>query len=251
MKICLAQTKAIKGDIQANIANHLCLINQALAHQADAIFFPELSLTGYEPELAESLATTVHDARFEVFQEMSDTHTITIGAGLPVRTEKGIQITMLIFQPHQAIQAYAKQQLHTDELPYFVAGNNQIILWPDTLKMAPAICYESLQTSHVQNACALGAKVYQASVAKSKKGLDKAYAHYPIIAQQYQMPILMVNCVGYCDNFESAGGSAIWNSKGELIATLDGGSEGVLVVDLEGEELGVDFKTIMSYPEIA
>ncbi len=244
MKICLAQTKAIKGDIQANIANHLCLINKALAHQADAIFFPELSLTGYEPELAESLATKVNDARFEVFQEMSNKHNITIGAGVPIRTEKGIQITMLIFQPNQAIQTYAKQQLHTDELPYFVAGNNQLILWPDTLKMAPAICYESLQTSHVQNACALGAKVYLASVAKSQKGLDKAYTHYSIIAQQCRMPVLMVNCVGYCDNFESAGGSAVWISTGELVEALDGGSEGVLVVDLEGTELGVAFKTI-------
>lgn len=237
MRICLAQSKSIKGDIEANIANHLHLINQALGQQADAVFFPELSLTGYEPELAEALATTPDDSRFEVFQEMSDLHSICIGVGMPIRTAKGIQITMLVFQPNLPIQTYAKQQLHTDEMPYFVEGTEQLILWPDTLKLAPAICYESLQASHVQHVHDLGASVYLASVAKSQSGLDKAYAHYPAIARKYRMPVLMVNCVSYCDNFESVGGSAVWNSNGELVGALDGVSEGVLVVGLGGREV--------------
>lgn len=231
MKICLAQTKSVKGDIEANIANHLRLINEALAHQADAIFFPELSLTGYEPELAASLATTPDDKRFVVFQEVCNAHAITIGVGMPIRTDKGIRITMLIFQPFQAVQTYAKQQLHADELPYFVEGEHQLILWLETLKVAPAICYESLQTSHVHHAHAMGAGVYLASVAKSQSGVDKAYAHYPVIAKQYQMPVLMVNCVGYCDNFESVGRSGFWNARGELMAALDS-SEGLLIHNL-------------------
>jgi len=240
MKICLAQTKTVKGNIEVNITNHLRFINQALAEKADAIFFPELSLTGYEPELAEKLATAPDDKRFEVFQEISNTHSITIGLGIPIRTVKGIEITMMIFQPDQALQTYAKQQLHADELPYFVAGNKQLIIFPDSLKIAPAICYESLQTNHAQKAKELGAKVYLTSVAKSQKGIDKAYTHYPTIAQQYQMPVLMVNCVGYCDNFESLGSSAFWNSRGELIAALDKVSEGILIVDLEDQTININ-----------
>lgn len=244
MKICLAQAKSIKGDVPANIANHLRLINQALTLHADAVFFPELSLTGYEPELAKTLATTPDDAMFMPFQELSDAHTITIGLGMPIRKEKGIQITMLIFQLHQVVQTYAKQQLHDDELPYFIEGSEQIILWPDTLKAAPAICYESLQISHAQNAHTKGATLYLASVAKSQKGLDKAYIHYPLIAKQYQMPVLMVNCVGYCDNFESTGGSAVWNNNGELISSLDNRSEGILLVDLIETEVTGSFSLI-------
>ncbi|GAB3512899.1 carbon-nitrogen hydrolase family protein [Emticicia fontis] len=244
MKICLAQTKSIKGDIQANIENHCRLINQAIAQMVDAIFFPELSLTGYEPELADSLATTPEDARFEIFQQISSKHIITIGAGMPIRTPKGIEIMMLIFQPNQPLQTYAKQQLHTDELPYFVEGNQQILLWPDSLKVAPAICYESLQTNHAENAHKLDAKIYLASVAKSQKGVDKAYLHYPIIAQQYQMPVLMVNCVGYCDNFESVGGTGYWNAKGELVRALNDSNEGLLIIDLETGEHHVKYLSI-------
>ena len=52
MKICAAQTRPVKGNIQQNIENHKKLINLAVVNGADIIIFPELSITGYEPELA-------------------------------------------------------------------------------------------------------------------------------------------------------------------------------------------------------
>ena len=236
MKIALAQTKAVKGDVAANIDNHLQMIETALAQGAAAVFFPELSLTGYEPELADALATTADDTRLEVFQQMSDKQSITIGVGMPLRTDKGITISMLIFQPNRPVQTYAKQRLHADEKPYFVEGDKQLILHLGQLAIAPAICYESLQAHHTTNAHQLGAKLYLASVAKSHKGINKAMLHYPAIARQHKIPVLMVNCVGYCDNFESTGASRYWNAEGELVIQM-GGEEGVLVVEAGGEKL--------------
>lgn len=55
MKIALAQIQYEKGDIARNIELHLIWIDQAIAQGADCIFFPELSLTGYEPTLPKSL----------------------------------------------------------------------------------------------------------------------------------------------------------------------------------------------------
>lgn len=57
MKIAIAQTRPFKGDISANIETHKKLIELAISYKADTIFFPELSVTGYEPELAKDLAT--------------------------------------------------------------------------------------------------------------------------------------------------------------------------------------------------
>jgi predicted amidohydrolase len=45
-----------KVKYKKNIDNHIKFIHIALSHHADAIFFPELSLTSYEPELAYDLA---------------------------------------------------------------------------------------------------------------------------------------------------------------------------------------------------
>ncbi|MFN7118879.1 MAG: carbon-nitrogen hydrolase family protein [Saprospiraceae bacterium] len=235
MKIGVAQLKTVKGDIAANITMHQRLLDLAVAAGADALFFPELSITGYEPELAKALATPPEDTRFDCFQHTSNQHNITIGLGMPTLAPTGIHISMLIFQPQQARQTYSKQLLHSDEFPYFVLGNQALILNIGNNKIAPAICYESLQTSHAEQAIELHADLYVASVAKSQKGMEKALQHYPSIAAAYGMPVLMSNCVGYCDNFVSVGGSAVWNRQGHLLAQLDDTQEGILIFDTETE----------------
>jgi predicted amidohydrolase len=122
MKISVAQIKPTKGDIAGNVMSHKKMIGLAIVHEADFIFFPELSLTGYEPELAKELAKNQDDKIFDGFQETSNDNNITIGIGVPTKVSSGIQISMLIFQPNSPRQAYAKQQLHPDEFPYFVSG---------------------------------------------------------------------------------------------------------------------------------
>lgn len=67
MKICVAQTRPIKGNISANIESHTKIILLASKLKSNAIFFPELSLTGYEPELAFELATDQYDKRLDDF----------------------------------------------------------------------------------------------------------------------------------------------------------------------------------------
>ena len=114
MKISIAQIRPIKGDILANTDKHRMLIELASSLKATSIFFSELSLSGYEPELAIELATNQDDSRFDTFQRISDTNKITIGLGMPTKTNIGIQISMIIFQPNTPRQTYSKQQLHSD-----------------------------------------------------------------------------------------------------------------------------------------
>lgn len=237
MKIGIAQTRPFKGDILANIDKHKMLTELASSLKATAIFFPELSLTSYEPELAKDLATNQDDNRLGDFQQISNDKKITIGLGLPTKTQTGIQISMIIFQPNKPRQTYSKQQLHSDEFPYFVNGDRQIILTVDNKRIAPAICYESLQPNHSDNARDLGAEVYLASVAKPQNGVNMAMTHYPEVAKRNSMPVLMSNCIGYCDNFESVGNSSVWTKEGLLLAQLDGKNEGLLIFDTETEEI--------------
>lgn len=237
MKICIAQTAPIKGNVSANIEAHNRFIDLALTFNAEAIFFPELSLTGYEPELAKKLASNQNDHRLDIFQQISDDNKIIIGLGLPTETESQIRISMIIFEPNKPRQTYSKQQLHSDEYPYFEKGVGQEIIKIANRHIAPAICYESLQPTHAENAFKLGADVYLASVAKSANGIEKAYDHYPRVAKQYRMPVLMSNCVGFCDNFLSIGKSAVWTKEGEIIGQLDDLTEGILIFDTETEEI--------------
>lgn len=230
MKICLAQTKPVK-DIAANITKHVRLIEIAVAKGADIVVFPELSITGYEPTLAAELAMNIDDECLNVFENISNGNNIIICAGLPTKCAAGYCITMVIFQPGKERRAYSKKYLHADEEPFFVSGENFAVLPVNGINIGLAICYELSVPEHSANAFKNGADVYLASVAKTTSGVERAYATLAGIAQKHSAIVLMVNSVGPSDNFIGAGGAAIWNSKGELLAQLNSISEGVLIVD--------------------
>ena len=231
MRVALIQNKPVACAIDVNARAHEAWIKKAATNGADMVFFPELSLTGYEPQHAERLALRADDARLDVFDMLSHALRITIGIGAPTLGFDGIRISTIVFRPGAARIVYSKQHLHADELPYFVAGDGQVTLASGLDVVAPAICYESLLPEHCAQAAALGATLYVASDAKSASGLAKAAVHYPTIARRHSLPVLMANCVGPCDGFEAGGGSAVWAAEGECLAQLPATSEGALLFD--------------------
>ena len=237
MKIGIAQTRPMKGDVAKNVDKHQKLIEKGLAEGMDMIVFPELSLTGYEPVLAEELALLPGDPRLDLFQETSDRHRIRIGVGAPIRSGSGICISMVIFQPDWPRQLYSKKYLHPDEEPFFVPGD-AVPAWCDPDPgVALAICYELSVPGHPADASRSGAAFYVASVAKSAEGVEKASPTLAAIARRYGMTVLMANSVGPCDDFVAAGRSSVWNRKGVLLDQLDGSREGILVFDTTTESM--------------
>ena len=233
MKIGVAQTRPVTGDIQRNLERHAILIDMALHHGAKVIVFPELSVTGYEPSLAKDLAIDQEDARFDIFQHFSDTKHATIGVGAPTASPEGPCISLLIFQPHKARELYSKMHLHQDEEPFFARGKPSAGLFGANGEIALAICYELSVAEHAASASKNGAEIYIASVAKPAAGVDVAANRLSEIAREYSMMALMSNCVGPTDGWESAGRTSVWDDKGVLLSQLDDKNEGILVVDTE------------------
>jgi predicted amidohydrolase len=237
MKICAAQTRPVKGNIQQNIINHKKLIELALSHGADAIIFPELSITGYEPGLANELATNEDDSRFNDFQKISDNSNITIGIGVPTKQAAGVCISMVIFQPDKPRQTYSKKYMHSSEDDFFVSGQNRTNLTGSKNNIAIAICYELSVAEHSENAFKNGATIYAASVVESVNGVDKALKNLSGIGNKYSMTVLMANCIGQTGIYNCPGKSSVWNSKGELLGQLNDEKEGIIMVDTETEEI--------------
>lgn len=231
MKLCVAQAKAVKGDIRSNIENHKKIIDLAISHGANTIIFPELSITGYEPTLAKELAICINDECLNDFQHISNAQKVTIGVGVPLKVDAGITISMVVFQPGQERDVYAKKYLHADEDPYFVSGQSTVSMLGDERDVALAICYELSVPEHVEDAYKCGAAIYVASAVKSTGGIGKAIERLAEIGVQYEMTVLLANAVGESDGFECAGRSAIWDNTGALVEQLDATSEGILVFD--------------------
>lgn len=231
MKICIAQVKSVTSDIQQNIENHKKWINLAVSFGANAIFFPELSLTAYEPALSKKLAINPNDKRLDIFRNISDANKIAIGVGAPTKHKEGVCISMIIFQPNKPRRLYSKHYLHEDEEPYFVAGSKSPLLTIGDQKIAIAICYEISIYAHCKNAYENGADIYLASAAKFTGGIDKGLDRLSLIGDKYSMTVLMANCTGIADGQECAGKSSVWNDRGTLLAQLDTSAEGILILD--------------------
>ena len=237
MKIAVAQTRPVKGEVAANIAHHKKLIALAVEHEATILVFPELSITGYEPELAAELATTQDDIRFDDFQLISNGSRITIGIGVPVRAATGVMIGMVLFEPNKPRQTYAKRYLHADELPYFIHGEEQVFLTGEKDKIALSICYELSVPGHAEYAFENGANIYLSSVAKSPAGAMKAIETLAETASRYSMAVLFSSCIGHCDNFDCGGKTSVLSKEGKLLAQLDDIHEGILIYDTDTEQV--------------
>jgi predicted amidohydrolase len=233
MKIAVAQTRPVRGNMQRNIEHHIPLIELAADNRADIIIFPELSVTGYEPSLAKQLATDEEDSRFTIFQQLSDKNNIIIGIGVPTKSEEGIYIGMVLFQPGQPPRVNAKAYLHPDEEPFFKPGPNLPALIIHNTHIAFAICYEISVPQHAETAFSNGAKIYIASVAKTVKGVEKAIHRLREIARTYGMTVLLSNCVGMSEDGECGGRSSAWDNTGSLLGQLNEMGEGVLMLDTD------------------
>jgi len=236
MKIAITQLKPVKGDIEKNIEAHIKWIRLAIQKGADMIVFPELSLTGYEPDLAKSLATNQDDARLGCFQQLSNNNKITIGVGLPTRNAGELNISMIIFQPDKGAMTYSKQYLYHTEASVFAAAFNPTVLHFESDVVAPAICFELSNKEHYEFAARNNATVYLASVLNSVEGVDADLQKLSDIAKKYKMATLMSNYIGESGGYKCAGKSSVWADNGELIKQLGENDEGLIIFDTVTKE---------------
>ncbi|MEL6671887.1 MAG: carbon-nitrogen hydrolase family protein [Bacteroidota bacterium] len=233
MKLALAQIRNMNGDLSRGWDRHLVMIRHAAQMGADQVYFPELSLIGYEPTLAAQLAPRVEALAWDDLDGLVDQHQLTVGLGAPWRTEQGLHIAMRIRQPQQAPFWYSKQYLHQDEEAWFTAASWHPGAWGQAPRIGLAICYEMSREAHLAALLPEGIDIYLASVAKHEAGMQAAVVRLEQVAKDHQIFTLIVNSLGPCDTFEAGGKSAIWGPGGRLLGQLDDAREGLLCLDTE------------------
>ncbi|MEO1211045.1 MAG: carbon-nitrogen hydrolase family protein [Cyanobacteria bacterium J06638_20] len=233
MKIGLAQVESHTGDIDGNIRHHLDVLSHLGASDVDLVMFPELSLSNYEPEIAESAGIDPKDKRLAAFQEFADKNGIAIGVGASVCTAEKPLISALVFVPHRTCIVVDKVYLHEDELPYFSAKSKPATVLELAQNIGIAICYEISVDAHIKSASTQNMDIYLASVAKTVAGITSAKERLSVKAKEFNVPILIVNSIGTCEGKEAGGGSAIIESDGTVVASLNDKEEAILIYDLQ------------------
>src|SRR5689334_11519889 len=94
--LAAAQTRPIRGEVDANVREHIALTKLAAEAGALVVAFPELSLTGYELDLGAALAFSEGDARLDPLRDAARSSGVTLIVGAPVRHNGRLFIGALI-----------------------------------------------------------------------------------------------------------------------------------------------------------
>ena len=244
--IAVAQTCPVPGDVKANLDEHIRLARLAAKEGAQVVVFPELSLTGYELTLAESLAFSECDSRLFPLLDLAAAHGMILVVGGPVRVGSFLSIGAFILYPDRTTGLYTKHHLGAfppsascdscvgtvppPEATVFQPGNrNPLIRFGDNLA-AVAVCADIGRPAHPQQAADRNANTYLASMFVIPSDLGSEVSKLSRYAVQHRMMTALANFGSPSGGLRSAGRSAIWSEAGELLVQLEANGSGIAVV---------------------
>jgi predicted amidohydrolase len=240
--IAAAQTIPVRGDVEANIAQHVRLVRAAAEARPQVLVFPELSLTGYEIELADALAFSQDDPRLMPLIEAAVSSSMILIVGAPVRIALRLYIGAFILFPDRLVGLYTKHRLGAfsesagcdgvvppAEATVFQPGDLNPLVRFGGHTAAVAVCADTGRPTHPQEAAARGASTYFASMFVIPSEFERETANLKTYAVRHSLTIAFANYGGPSGGLASAGRSAIWSERGELLAQLAATGVGVVV----------------------
>ncbi|SFJ18269.1 carbon-nitrogen hydrolase family protein [Planctomicrobium piriforme] len=235
-KIAAAQVASDRGDIDRNIATHAATIKAAAVHQVSVLVFPELSLTGYEPDLAAELAISASDSRLAPLLSLAREHQITVVLGAPLLNGMAKPfLGAIVLGPHHAAQTYCKMHLGGNEPAYFAPGNSPCTLIVEGQTIGLAICADASQPSHPQTYAESGADIYAAGVFLNEEWYKTDAPRLASYAARHRLLIVMANHAASVGTQVSVGMSAIWAPDGRLLAQATS-TENSLIIAARGRD---------------
>lgn len=227
-----AQCAVQAGDINSNLTLHMEFMCHAREHGVELLVFPELSLTGYEPALAEALVQDIDSPVLDPLRQLAQEASMTTVVGLPLRLSSYEKPLIAAFVIHQdgSLGVYTKQYLHPGEEQYFSAGDGGDLLQIADTRIALSVCADFCHPEHPSHASEQGAQLYAASVLIGETG----YPHDSLLLQTYAgrhgMAVLMANHGGETGGWSAAGRSTFWDEQGRYVASTEGTGNRLLVV---------------------
>ncbi|MCA9719125.1 MAG: carbon-nitrogen hydrolase family protein, partial [Myxococcales bacterium] len=244
LRVAVAQTTPIAGDIAGNLRQHLALAEAAARARVRLLAFPELSLTGYELPRARALAFTLDDPRLEPLRELARTRRLTLVVGAPVRLGPRLHIGALIVAPDGALDVYTKRHLGAftasaapdgvvppPEPSVFAPGDRDPLIELAGHRAAVAICADLGRPSHAEAAAARGADLYLACAFVIPADHERERERLRERATRHGMLVAFANFGGPSGGLPSAGASEIWSPAGALLGRLGEAGAGLVIAE--------------------
>jgi predicted amidohydrolase len=255
LTVSAVQYEALDGGVDANVPEHVRLIEDADSHGARLVVFPELSLTGYDLPLlrhgnqrrgdqrggdqwAGDQWVTAEDHRLDPIREICRRTGITAVVGAPFRERDGTpRLASLAVHANGTEEAGFKAHLHGDEQSLFEAGpgyqarREPLLLDVDGWKIALAICFDAAHPAHSGAAAAAGADVYAVSALYTQGEGQRLGLHLGARAMDNRMYGVLANLGGRTTLGPSCGLCGFWGPDGLSMQSAGGtGTEVVTAV---------------------
>lgn len=260
MRIALAQTNPIVGDIVGNTQRIARYIDDAKRQGASLVLFPELAVIGYPPKDL-LLKPAIIEECDHAIQELA-THCVGISAiiGYPVRSDRPtgrmLYNAAALCRDGRVTHRFVKSLLPTydvfDEQRYFEPGPPVDIVTHEGVKLGVSICEDlwndremmSRQLYHddpIARLADAGAQML-INCSASPFVLDKhdfRLGLFARAARRHRTPLLYCNQVGGNDELVFDGNSCVVDAQGRVIAQAKDFEEDLLIVDVDCPAGGV------------
>ncbi len=258
LRVALAQLNLLVGDVDGNAERVIVAALRARDElHADAVLFPELSLTGYPPEdllLRPGLQLRVLRALEQVKQRVGG---ITVVVGLPYQAAGGSYNAAAVLRDGALLGVYHKQHLPNysvfDEKRYFAAGGEACVVPIGGIPVGITICEDVWHPGPVAQAAAAGARLIfnlNASPYHINKGLEREEVLRKRVAES-GLPVAYVNLVGGQDELVFDGGSFVMDAMGEVTQRAPAFEESLTLAEFDLSDGVVHPRTAARAPTLA
>lgn len=245
LRIIIAQLNLLVGDVPGNAQK---VIDAALRardeHRAQAIVFPELTLTGYPPEdllMRRGMMLAVEKALDEVRQQVMG---IDVILGYPQQTDEGLFNAACLLRNGKCVGVYHKSRLPNysvfDEMRYFAEGTQACVVEVAGVPVGLTICEDIWSPAAAKAAKDAGARLLlnlNASPFHAEKGQQREQELKKRV-QEVGLPIIYANMVGGQDELVFDGESLMISATGDICLRAPAFEEGFFAADFSLDQSG-------------
>lgn len=233
LRIAAVQCVAHPGDIAGTAAEHARQIASAADDGAGVVLFPELSLTGYEPDLIDlhGIRIAVDDPVLQPLSRICQQRRVHALVGVPTSGSALPQIGVLHIDARGTVRlTYAKQHLHVGEIGIFGAGPTGSLLDIGGWRLALSIGSDVAVAAHPAAARRAGADAYLVG-GLYVIGSEQRLAGQMEQAGRQRMWVMLAQYSGGTGGGPACGLSGGWRPDGSEAVRL-GAGPGIALMDL-------------------
>lgn len=238
LRIVMAQQNLLVGGITRNVDTCIAALVRARDElHADAIVFPELTLTGYPPEDLLLRAGFLRDVQRGLQRLCAAVQGIDVIVGYPEKTTLGVFNACALLRAGAVIATYHKQHLPNysvfDEKRYFVGGHAPCVVSIKGVAVGLTVCEDIWLPGPARQSADAGANLI-VNINASPYQLHKGGTREDTVRRRVTeagVPVLYVNLVGGQDELVFDGESFVMNALGEVTQRAPAFTDGLYVTE--------------------